>query len=323
MNDRPERYRVTAILRDGMRGALDWRMLSLFTATVLTPTAVATFPSWRVLSRELDRSPRAEEIARSFDLLPFSDLGAAFYVSAAPVTGAVVMATLLAALSWPFLAGMAVGAARGERPRNFVDWIEGGVVYYTRMLRIGLFAIAPLALVGIVAALAFGGADHYSQRAIFESHAALAWRIALAITVLVFAVVHATLELGRAVFGADDDLRSGARAWLRGVELTVRHPLRVLGSYLGPTLVSYAVAVPILIARMHLSGPSVVELVMVFVLTQLAVATLGWGRAARLFTLTALARCHSPSGVTPAGAAEAFPGDVHVVRSRGPIVSRS
>jgi hypothetical protein len=322
MNDRTGRYAMTAILRDGMRGALAWRMLTLFTATVLTTTAVAAFPAWRVLGRELDRSPRAPEIAESFDLLPFSDLGAAFFRSAAPVTGAVVIATLLAALSWPFLAGLAVGAARGERPRTFVDWIEGGVVYYTRMLRIGLVAIVPLALVASAAALAFGGAHRYGQRAILESHAALGWRMALAFTLLVFGVVHATLELGRAVFGADDRVRSGFRAWLRGVELTLREPLRVLGSYLGPTLASYALAVPILIARMHLSGPSVVELVMVFVLTQLAVATLFWGRAARLFALTALAQRHSPSGVTPADKADALLGDVHVVTSRGPIVSR-
>jgi len=321
MNDRPRRHDVTAILRDGMRGALEWRLLTLFTATVLATTAVAAFPAWRVLARELNRSPRAEEIARSFDLLAFSDLGVAFFQSAAPITGAVAVATLLAVLSWPFLAGMAVGA-REERPRTFVDWIEGGVVYYTRMLRIGLVAIVPLALVGCAAALAFGGARHYGKRAIVESHAALGWRAAFAFTLLVFVVVHATLELGRAVFGADDELRSGWRAWLRGVELTARHPLRVLGSYLGPTLASHAVAVLLLIARMRLSGPSIVELVIAFVLTQLAVATLGWGRAARLLSLTALARHHSPSGVTPADASRALPGDVHVVGSRGPIVSR-
>ena len=320
--NRPQRYDLKAILGDGMRGALEWRLLTLFTATVLYTTAVAAFPVWRVLATELNRSPRAEEIARSFDLLVFSDLGAAFIRSAAPVTGAVAVAMLLAALSWPFVAGMAVGGARGERPRTFVDWIEGGVVYYTRMLRVGLVAVVPLAMVGCVAALAFGGARHYASRAILESNATLAWRAAFAVTLLMFAVVHATLELGRAVFGADDELRSGWRAWLRGVELMVRHPLGVLGSYLAPTLASYVVVVPLLIARLRASGPSAVELVMVFVLTQLAVATLGWGRAARLFALTALARSDSPSGLTPDDAPESVAGDVHVVTSRGPIVSR-
>ena len=323
MNDRRQRYDLKAILGGGMREALEWRLLTLFTATVLYTTAVAAFPVWRVLAAELNRSPRAEEIARSFDLLVFSDLGAAFFKAAAPVTGAVAVAMLLAALSWPFVAGMAVGgAARAERPRTFVDWIEGGVVYYTRMLRIGLVAIVPLAFVGCVAALTFGGARHYASRAILESNATLGWRAAFAVTLLVFAVVHATLELGRALFGADDELRSGWRAWLRGVELTARHPLRVLGSYLAPTLASYVVVIPLLLARLRASGPSAVELVMVFVLTQLAVATLGWGRAARLFALTALARCHSPSSRTPADAPESVPGDVHVITSRGPIVSR-
>ena len=322
MNDRPQRQQVKAIVRFAMGRALEWRLLTLFTATVLATTAVSAFPAWRVLAGALDRSPRAEEIAQSFDLLAFADIGVAFFRSAAPVTGAMVVGTLLSAFSWPFLAGMAVGAARGERPSTFVGWIEGGVVYYTRMLRIGLVAIVPLAIVGGFAALAFGGARHYGKRAILESQAALGWRAAFAFTLLVFVVVHATIELGRAAFGVDDRLRSGWRAWLRGVELMGRHPLRVLGSYLGPTLASCAVAVLVLIARLRSSGPSGVELVMVFVLTQLAVATLGWGRAARLLALTALSRCHSPSNVTPADAPEVVPGNVHVVTSRGPIVSR-
>jgi hypothetical protein len=322
MNDRPQRQEVKAILRDALGAALDRRLLTLFTAVVLSTTAVAAFPMWRVMASQLDRSPRSKEIAESFDLLAFADIGVAFFRSAAPVTGAVVVATLLGALSWPFLAGMAVGAARGERPRTFVGWIEGGVVYYTRMLRIGFVAIVPLALVGGAATLAFEGARHYGRRAILESQAALGWRAALAVTIVVFVLVHATLELGRAAFGADDELRSGWRAWLRGVELMARHPLRVLGSYLAPTLASYVVAIPILIVRLRVSGPSAIELLLVFILTQLGVAALGWGRSARLYALTALARDHSPWSVTPADASESVSGAARLAPSGRSIVSR-
>jgi hypothetical protein len=253
--------------------------------------------------------------------LAFADIGVEFFRSLAPITGAMAVATLLGALSWPFVAGMAVGALRGARSRTFAEWIEGGVVYYTRMLRVALVAIVPLAVIGCAAALAFGGARRYASRAILESDATLAWRAALVFTLLVFVVVHATIELGRAAFGADDRLRSGWRAWLRGVELVGRHPLRVLGTYLAPTLASYVVAAPLMIARLRLSGPSAVELAMVFVLTQLTVATLGWGRAARLLALTSLSRCHSPAGLTPADAPGAISGAAHVVRSAAPGVS--
>ena len=45
---------------------------------IILPTAVATLPVWRMLSRTLDASPHAQEIARRFDLLAFQDLAAAF-----------------------------------------------------------------------------------------------------------------------------------------------------------------------------------------------------------------------------------------------------
>ena len=95
MNDRPQRNQVTAIVRGAMGRALEWRLLTLFTATVLSTTAVSAFPAWRVLAGALDRSPRAKEIAQSFDLLAFADIGVAFFRSAAPVTGAMIVGTLL------------------------------------------------------------------------------------------------------------------------------------------------------------------------------------------------------------------------------------
>jgi hypothetical protein len=315
MNDRPQRNQVTAIVREAMEDALEWRMLMLFTTTVLVTSAVAGVPAWRVFAGAFDHSPRAGEIARSFDLLAFEDVGMAFARSVAPVTGALAIATLLSALSWPFLAGIAMGAARGERPQTFAAVLQAGIAYYTRMLRIGLVSIAPLALFGVAAAGAFGGARYYAKRAILESQATLAWRGALAFTLLLFIVVHATIELGRAAFGVEPELRSGWRALQRGMRLMVRHPLRVLGAYLGPTLVSYVAAIPLLIARLRLSGPSAAELVIAFVVTQLVVASLGWGRAARLLALTRLARLHFQTSLTPADAPEAVGDAVHVIRS--------
>jgi hypothetical protein len=308
MNDR-SRYDATAILRGAMVGGSQWRLLTLFTITVLWTTVMASFPAWRVLASVLDTSPRAKQIAQSFDLLAIEDMGMALYRSGAPVTGAASLATLLGILSWPFLAGMAIAAARGPRPRTFVEMIEGGVAYYARMLRVGLVAIVPLALIGGVATLGYKGARYHAQHSILESQASTGSRIAIAITVIVFVVVHATIEAGRAAYGVDDRLRSGWIAWLRGVRLTARDPGRVLGAYLAATLASYAVAFPLLILRLRISGPSGVGLFFGFVLTQMAVASLGWGRAARLFAMTAISRAHAPVSVTSADTGEATPDD--------------
>jgi len=242
-------------------------------------------------------------------------MGMALNRSTAPMMGGVAIGTLLGIASWPFLAGMAVAAARGERARTFAPVLEGAILYYTRMLRIGLVAIVPFALIGVIVAGVFKGASQLSRHAILESQASLVWRMAAVLALLVFVVVHATLEAGRAAFGVDDNLRSGWSAWLRGVRLTGRDPLRVLGAYLGATLASYALAVPLLILRLRLSGPSMGALVAGFILTQLAVVSLGWGRAARLFALTELARSARPASVLPAASSEAVPNDLQVISS--------
>jgi hypothetical protein len=320
MRARSRRPRVGAILGSAMSGALDWRLLTLFTIVVLVPTAVSAVPVWRVLASALDHSPRAEQIAEAFDLLAFQDLGMAVARSGASISGATIVATVVAVLSWPFLAAMVIGAAGVERPRSFSELLVGGVVYYTRMLRFGLVALLPFALVGGAIALIARSAFRYAERAILESHATLGWRAAFAISALLFVVVHASLEAGRAAFGADDGLRSAWQAWWRGVALTIRHPLRVLGTYFGASLASYALAIPLLIGRLHVSGPSNTELAMGFVLAQLAVAALGWGKAARLFALTALARSHSPISATPADAPATVPNATHAA-SR-PAISR-
>jgi hypothetical protein len=175
------------------------------------------------------------------------------------------------------------------------------------MLRIGLVSIVPFVLVGIVASVVFKGARHFGRHAILESQATLASRAAMVITLLVFVVLHATVEAGRAAFGADDTLRSGWSAWIRGLRLFGRDPFQVLGAYLGTTLASYLVAAPLLILRLRLSGPSGVALVFGFVVTQVAVASLGWGRASRLVALTALARSYAPVRAIPADTTEAVP----------------
>jgi hypothetical protein len=309
------------LLRDAMTTALEARLLTLFTAVMLVTTAVAALPAWRVFGQALDQSPRAQGLAEKFDGLAFEDVGMAFARSSAPISGATLAATLLAAFSWPFLAGLAVSAARAKRPRTFASWLEGGIAYYTRMLRIGLVAIVPLALVGGVVSVVYWAARRHAQGLILESQATMVSRAAFAVSLLVFLCVQMSLELGRAAFAADDQLRSGWQAWFRGLRLAVRYPLAALGSFLGATLLSYAIAFFLFVVRLRISGPSAAQLLVGFVVAQLGVAALGWGRAARLVALTALSRSHLSAGMTPADATEAVPSSAREARS-GSIVSR-
>ena len=294
--------RPVNILFDALRAALALRLLVLWTVGSILPTAVAAIPLWRLLARALDHSPRAADFAERADALVFEDLVVAFARSAAPVGGATLVATIVAALSWPFWAGVALGAERAEGPLGFTSLLLRGVTWYGRMFRIWLVSLLPVSLIGAVAALAWKAAAKHEHQAILESQARLGWRVALVVTLLFFVLLHATVEAGRAELGADESLHSGWRAWIRGVRLMMSRPFPVLGLYLGATAASFAVAAFFLVLRLRVIGASGASFLLGFVLTQLAVAAIGWGRASRLFALAALARArnHAPSVVSSA-----------------------
>jgi hypothetical protein len=271
-----------------LRTAAQWRLLVVWTVGILLPTAIASVPAWRLLAHLFDHSPRASELAQQFDILAFSDVAAAFARAASPLVGAAGLGTIVAWLIAPLLAGVTIGA--GAEPATFSALLTGGIARYGRLLRLMLVSLVPLAVTGAVAALAFKLASRYAGHALFESRASWAWRGATVVTLLVFVVLHATLEAGRARMGVDDGLRSAWRAWFGGVKLALRRPLAVLGSYLGATLAGFLIALPLLVLRFRVAGATVAGFSLAFVVTQFAVAALGWGRAARLLALVEVAR---------------------------------
>lgn len=285
-----ERRHLPEELKNALAGALEWRLLVLWTLGIILPTAVATTPVWRVLSRALDRSPYASDIARRFDVLAFQDIAASFERSGPALGGATSLATLLTLLLSPLLAGASLAAARADQPLGFAALLQEGIAWYGRMFGMLVVSLPPLAAAGAVASAAFRWAHRYGDRAIFEWHATWAMRVAWVVTLAVFVVVHATVEAGRAELRADDRLRSAWRAWFRGVQLTVRRPLSVVGLYLGLTLTSGLVAAVLLLVRLRVTGADAGGFLIGLVATQLAVGALGWGRASRLFALARLAR---------------------------------
>jgi hypothetical protein len=273
------------------RRILQWRLLLIWVLALLVPTLVVQVPLSGWLGELLDLSPRADEIARRFDMLAFEDVTYALGRSGGAFTGAASVAGLLALLLSPFLAGLMVTAARHtERPLRVVPLLSGGLALYFRMLRLWLVSLVPLAAVGGLASVAFNLASKRSEQAILESQADRGMHLALAGTVVLFLLARATIEAGRAQMAADEQLRSGWRAWLRGVRLTFRRPVAVLGRYLLLTALALVLAAPILSLRLHLPGATAPLYWLGFLLTQLAVAALGWARATRLASLVSLLR---------------------------------
>ncbi|MGZ3439049.1 MAG: hypothetical protein ACXVDD_06025 [Polyangia bacterium] len=290
--------RGRAGLGEALGGALQWRLLLAWTLLMLLPTAVIAMPSWHLLGAILDWSPRAAETARRFDMLVFEDIIVGFGRGGAGVVGATLLSSLLAVSLSPLVAALALTAAREPstaRPLGFVALMQGAVAGYGRMFRMMLVSLLPLAVVGGIAAMAYAIARKHVEHAILESQANHAKLVERLVIVILFVLIHATVEAGRAELAADERLRSAWRAWIRGVRLTLRQPLAVLGRYVGATVVSLVVASVLVLIRLRLVGGSGGGFWLGFLVTQLAVAAIGWGRASRLFALTTRRRSLAPA----------------------------
>lgn len=299
-----------ALFGGALTAALQWRLLLLWTVGLMLPTLAIWLPTWHALGGLYDFSPRAAEIARRFDMLAFEDTVIAFGRAGGALAGASLFAVVLAALTAPFLAGVTAAAARqrgGAAPLRLVALVQGGAAFYGRMFRLALVSLVPLGAAGAVASVAFKLADKRAETATLQSQAERAGHVALAVTLIVFVLLHATVEAARAQLIADERLRSAWRAWARGLRLTVARPLPVLALYVGAMLAGTAVAAVPLLVRLRLTPASGVVFWLGFLLTQLGVAAVGWGRAGRLFALAAVAADARPAAASapPASAAPA------------------
>jgi hypothetical protein len=275
-----------ATVSEAMTASLQWRLLGLWTATLLLPTAVVALPIRRLLS-PLEWSPRATELAQRFDAMIMGDLifgmrrGGGIALS-----GSLAAAMLLMLVLTPWLAGIVLTAAqRPTEPPSLLALARGAIGWYGRMARLLLVSLVPLGACVTGMSALLSAATKLGDHTVRESNAdALRWT-AIAIATLMFAVVQASLEAARAELAVDERLRSGWRAWLRGLQRLGRQPLAVLALYAVPTLASLVVAA--LLVRVRIAASTLPPLG--FVLTQLVAGAIGWGRAGRLFALTALA----------------------------------
>jgi len=297
---------VAPLFGEALTGALQWRLLVIWVVGLLLPTAVMALPLWNTIGSVFDHSPHAAEIARRFDLLALEDLGVVLGRNAAAVGGAMTASMLLTLLLAPLLAGVTLTATGWQRPLGFVGLLQGGLAWYFRMLRLYLVSLVPLAvLVGGLSAAAFAVAKKHAEKALTQTSAESGSTWAMVVTLVVFVLVHATVEAARAQYLADERLRSGWRAWARGVRQLFRRPLAVLTLYVGPSLVGFVVAAVLLLVRIRISAAGFVGFLVGFSCVQLAVAAVGWGRASRLFALAALARGGQAAATHPAASSAA------------------
>jgi hypothetical protein len=278
-------------LLGAMRAAMQWRLMLWWAVLLLLPTLAASLPVWQMLGANLDHSVHAAQLAGKLDMLAIADLMTSARERFAPAIGSGgIVALALTLLISPLLAGMTIHAARASRRPGFTDLLAGGAQEYARMFRMLVWSVVPLAIAGILAGIAFKVAGKAGESAILESDAERASHIAMIVAGVVFALVHATIDAGRALLANERRRRSAIVAWWGGVKLMVRRPFSLLGVYVVVTGIGLGVAALLALARLHVPALGAGGTAGAFLLTQLAVLVLGWMRSARLFAMMALVR---------------------------------
>lgn len=283
--------------------AMQWRLLLLWVFLLWLPTAIVSLPFWLALSSTIDHSIHVGEWASRFSATMFGDalstMGGSTWFR-----GTALLGTVLTLFMMPFLNGMAIGAGRAGRRLGVTHLLQCGVVEYGRMFRMMLWSILPYAVsVALIGAL-MGMVGNIKDDAVLQSQADSAAHMVWIVVVVLFVLAHAIVESGRAAFIADPNLRSATRAFGRGFMQLLRRPISTLLSYAVISLIGYAAALALGVARVNTPAIGAAGLVLAILLTQLVVLAIGWAHVARLFVLAEVGRSLVPQrsggGLPPA-----------------------
>jgi hypothetical protein len=276
-------------------GALQWRLLVLWSVLLLLPAAVLAFPLWKTLSGLLDHSVHADAWARRVDATMFSDTMRVIGDPMDTFGGSLLIGLVLTLLLASWLNGMVVASGRAGRSLSFGQLLHGGLMEYGRMFRLMLWSLLPFAIVIGGAHGIFDAASDRIDTAVLESQADASQHAAFWATGALFVLMHAVVESARAAFIADTGLRSATRALWRGFKQLLRRPFSTLFAYLLVSVIGAAAVLGLGMARIQVPAIGFGGFVAAFLLTQVIVAAIGWTRTARLYALAEVSRSLTPS----------------------------
>lgn len=277
-----------AALISALGSALQWRMLLWWLLALWLPTLLVAIPLWSSLQSQFGASVHAAAIAGGKALPLFADGFTAMADAMSALTISMILATLLTLLLSPWLSGMVVASIRARRRLRLGELLHGGLGEYWRMFRTLLWSLVVLAAAAALGIALQGAIGQSNEPAILVSEMETTRRIGLGVLVAVLLFAHMTLEAGRGCIGADAGLRSALRGWWRGLKLVLRRPLAALIVYLGAALAGYGLAALLGLWRLNVDTVDYGGFALGLLLTQLAIATLAWGRIARLYGFAGL-----------------------------------
>lgn len=273
------------------RSALQWRLMLLWVAGLLIPTAVLGVTMLTMLQKHLDYSVRAADIARQLDMTVLTDLLVIHGKNSLAFNSAAIVALTITLLLAPLLTGMAASAARAGEVQGFRALVKGALAEYPRMFRMMLWSIVPLGIAAAIGGAALDAASEHANTVIVEADADLWNWLAMAATALLLCLAHATLDAGRAALVIERRRTSAVKAWWSGCKLLLKRPLATFGAYFLISAAGLAIAAALAVGRLNVAGSNLGGFIAALLLVQLSVAVIGWMRSARLFAMVELARC--------------------------------
>jgi hypothetical protein len=286
----------TAIVRGG-----SWRYLLVFVGGTLLSSLLSFVPLRSFFGELFDHSPRAGDLVSTLDSRALIDvvrqLGER---SAAGIAPGLVASVIVALALAPALTGAAAAVAASEHTLSFAELLAGAGRLYPRMARMFFVSLLPVGVAAFLSALILKAVDKSNAHVTLESSASrrsmLAWIATLALVWL----ATATVDMGRAYLAADPKRTGAFRAWLAGIRLLARRPAFVLATCAATTAGAFALAGLLTSLRIRLLPGGGATIVLAFVLAELAVGAVGWGRASRLTVLVAIIRETARQAETPA-----------------------
>ena len=285
------------LLARSLRHGTQWRYLVVFPLVMLLPVGLSTSPVASFLGALFDHSTRTDLVAR-LDSSAFTEVmrqlreqdAAAIY----PGTHAALVVALVLA---PLLAGAAAAMARHHKAHLQLGALLGGAGgMYLKMLRLALVALLPLGLAGAGAGLAFHLAGKSGEHATLETSADAAMHWATAVSVLLVWLAHVTVEAGRAHLAAQPERKSAVLAWWSGVRLAVRRPGKVFAVCLLTSVLGVGGALLVTALRYRITEGGVGTIALGFLLAQVAVVAIAWGRSSQLVGLVEIIRAETKPG---------------------------
>jgi hypothetical protein len=291
----------------GLQRGFHPQLLLAWVLMLWLPAAIAALPAALWLYLEFGHSPMAAAMAANADATFIASALDGMQGEAVLLAASAVFALVVAVLLSPWLSGMIVAQIRTVYRLRVGGVVRAGLGEYSRMLRMLVFSTSLVAIAAALGIAAMVGIESLLARFAASPEDLAPSRIGWLLPIALVLFVHVTIEAGRGWLGADLALNSVIEAWKRGLALLWNQPGATLTVYLGTSLVGIGFALAFLRLRAFVDTGGWTGWLLAFACTQLVVASMAWGRSARLHGLADLATAQLVAQ-PEVDAAEASPG---------------